>query len=136
MASEDKTNYKIVENGTFAYNPARINVGSIALYTKAEEGIVSPMYICFKSKAGLEKILEMFFKSQSFKREMNKRLEGSVRMCLTIDAMKNIKFHMPDVNEQKSLILVEKLNMKKALETDLLNRYLEQRNYLLSNLFI
>ena len=136
VASDDKTNYKIVQNETFAYNPARINVGSIALYKKAEDGIVSPMYTCFKSKSGLEKILEMFFKSQSFKKEMNKRLEGSVRMCLTIDAMKNIKFHMPDSQEQKILSLVEKLVEKKILENNLLNTYLKQKEYLLSNLFI
>ena len=32
VASDDTTNYKVVEKGMFAYNPARINVGSIALY--------------------------------------------------------------------------------------------------------
>ena len=78
----------------------------------------------------------MFFKSQSFKKEMNKRLEGSVRMCLTIDAMKNIKFHMPESQEQKMLALIEKLIEKKTLESNLLNAYLRQKDYLLSNLFI
>ena len=29
VASDDTSNYKIVKKGLFAYNPARINVGSI-----------------------------------------------------------------------------------------------------------
>ena len=47
VASDDTSNYKIVEKNDFAYNPARINVGSIARLTKFETGIVSPMYIVF-----------------------------------------------------------------------------------------
>ena len=50
VASDDTTNYKVVEKGMFAYNPARINVGSIALYEMDGKGIVSPMYVCFTTK--------------------------------------------------------------------------------------
>ena len=47
VASDDVRNYKVVHRGDFAYNPARINVGSIAMLKSFESGIVSPMYICF-----------------------------------------------------------------------------------------
>ena len=50
VASEDTSNYKIVEQNDFAFNPARINVGSIARLTTFEKGIVSPMYICFRTQ--------------------------------------------------------------------------------------
>ena len=45
VASDDTSNYKIVERNDFAFNPARINVGSIARLITFERGIVSPMYI-------------------------------------------------------------------------------------------
>lgn len=47
VASEDTTNYKIIKKDYFAYNPARINVGSIARMKYKKIGIISPMYICF-----------------------------------------------------------------------------------------
>ena len=67
VASDDTSNYKIVEKNDFAYNPARINVGSIARLTKFETGIVSPMYICFRTKdCLLPEYLELFFESRNF----------------------------------------------------------------------
>ena len=38
----------ILGKNDFAYNPARINVGSIARMKQDIKGIISPMYICFK----------------------------------------------------------------------------------------
>ena len=48
VASDNMTNYKIVKKGNFAYNPSRINVGSIALLESYEIGILSPMYVVFE----------------------------------------------------------------------------------------
>ncbi len=42
VASDDTSNYKIVERNSFAFNPARINVGSIARLATFDRGIVSP----------------------------------------------------------------------------------------------
>ena len=44
VASADVSNYKIVESGQYAYNPSRINVGSIARLDDWDNGILSPMY--------------------------------------------------------------------------------------------
>ena len=136
LASEDKTNYKIVQKGDFAFNPARINVGSIALLKNQEIGIVSPMYICFKAKNVPNEVLESYFSSSSFKKEMNKRLEGSVRMCLTIDGMKNIHFHKPSEKEIDILNNLSKLKELVSLNKRILDLYNLQKSYLLSNLFI
>ena len=136
LASEDKTNYKIVQKGDFAFNPARINVGSIALLKKQETGIVSPMYICFKAKNIPNEVLESYFSSSSFKKEMNKRLEGSVRMCLTIDGMKYIRFHNPDEKEVNLLNYLTKLKDFVSINKKILDLYNSQKKYLLSNLFI
>ena len=102
VASEDTSNYKIVQYNDFAYNPARINVGSIARMKENNKGIISPMYICFSTKENLlPEYLEFYFDSEVFKHEMTKRLEGSVRMCLSYESMTNIPVDLPEIEEQK-----------------------------------
>ena len=49
MREADKSAYWIVEPGSFAYNPARINVGSIGYLSTSENVIVSSLYEVFKS---------------------------------------------------------------------------------------
>ena len=110
VASEDTSNYKIVKYNDFAYNPARINVGSIARMKKYNKGIISPMYICFSCKEKLlPEYLEYYYDSEVFRYEMTKRLEGSVRMCLSYESMTNIPVDLPKVEEQKRMtrVLVE-----------------------------
>lgn len=51
--STELSKYKIVYKNYFAYNPARINVGSIALNENFEEGLLSPMYVVFKTKKNI-----------------------------------------------------------------------------------
>ena len=105
VASSDKKNYKIVNNGEFAYNPARINVGSIAQLKNYDKGIISPMYIVFKIDSNeLDPIFfENFLDSDYFRHEMLKRLEGSVRMILSAESLKNIKLTIPSIEEQKKI---------------------------------
>ena len=104
VASEDTRNYKVVVQNDFAYNPARINVGSIARMKQDIRGIISPMYICFKcNEKILPEYLEYFFESSKFIYEMSKRLEGSVRMCLSYESMLNIPIELPNKNEQEKL---------------------------------
>ena len=43
VAGQDLSNYKIIKRGEFAYNPARVNVGSIAQF-EDENGIISSLY--------------------------------------------------------------------------------------------
>lgn len=47
VSSKDRTTYKIVPKGYFAYNPSRINVGSIDWQHCEERVIVSPLYVVF-----------------------------------------------------------------------------------------
>ena len=104
VASEDTTNYKIIKKDYFAYNPARINVGSIARMKYKKIGIISPMYICFECKDNvLPEYLEYFFKTDIFTYEMKKRLEGSVRMCLSYESMLNIPIDLPDIIQQERI---------------------------------
>ncbi len=133
VASEDTSNYKIVRKGMFTYNPARINVGSIALYEQEDKGIVSPMYVCFVAKPSLTpKYFKYYLSSQIFKHEMYKRLEGSVRLCLTFDSLCNIDIHLPciDVQEKISKFFTS-IETKAALEEKVKDCLFSQRSYLL-----
>jgi len=138
IASEDISNYKIVKKDYFAYNPARINVGSIARMKEAKQGIISPMYICFIcNEKILPDYLEYFYESSVFKYEMNKRLEGSVRMCLSYESMINIPIELPSLEEQrKSSQILNKIDEKIKKEE---NIYIIQNNLkkgLLQKMFI
>lgn len=138
VASEDVTNYKIVRANDFAYNPARINVGSIARLKQYESGIVSPMYICFHAKKNvLPEYLEMFFLTQYFKHEMCKRLEGSVRLCLSFEGLTNIPIFIPGIPLQKEISeKVLAFETKIGTEGYYLNALERQKQYLLQQMFI
>ena len=138
VASEDITNYKIVRINDFAYNPARINVGSIARLKRYESGIVSPMYICFHSQnALLPEYLELFFYTQYFKHEMYKRLEGSVRLCLSFEGLTNIPIFIPEITTQREIsIKVNSIETKIGIEETYLNALKVQKQYLLKHMFI
>ena len=138
VASDDTSNYKVVKKGMFAYNPARINVGSIALYEMDGNGIVSPMYVCFTTKSELlPSYLKYYFASQTFKHEMYKRLEGSVRLCLTFEELCNIEIHLPSIEQQKNISkYISKIENNISLVDSIFSKYQQQRRYLLSQMFI
>ena len=138
VASDDTSNYKVVENGMFAYNPARINVGSIALYEMDGKGIVSPMYVCFITNSSLlPNYLKHYFASQIFRHEIYKRLEGSVRLCLTFEGLCNIEIPLPNIEQQENVgKYLSTIEYKISLEESVLSQYQIQRKYLLSQMFI
>jgi type I restriction enzyme S subunit len=138
VASQDTSNYKIVSLDDFAYNPARINVGSIARLKRAKKGIVSPMYVCFRCKQiVLPDYLESFFDTDYFYLEMKKRLEGSVRMCLPFEGLCNIPIQIPDLQQQKRVGRKIQLLMEKIkLEESVYKQLSIQKQILLSQLFI
>ena len=138
VASADTSNYKVVHKGDFAYNPARINVGSVARLQEFENGIVSPMYVCFTAKKGLlPAYFELYLSTGIFKYEMNKRLEGSVRLCLTYESLCNIKIALPEFNVQKDFVSkVSTILTKIRTEERLLYLYHNCKQYLLSQMFI
>ena len=138
VASEDTSNYKVVSRDDFAYNPARINVGSIARLCSYEKGIVSPMYICFHTKPRLlPEYLEYFFDTRYFYNEMQKRLEGSVRLCLSWEGLCNIPLFVPCIEQQQQVgKRIARLADKIRLEENYLDLLQTQKQYLLQAMFI
>lgn len=138
VASDDTSNYKIVERNDFAFNPARINVGSIARLITFEKGIVSPMYICFRTKDyATPEYLDYFFESKLFFTEIQKRLEGSVRQCLSYESLCNIPFPLLAIEVQQRIgKQLFTLAQKIKLETDFLEILHKQKQHLLRQMFI
>ena len=138
VASDDTSSYKIVKKNNFAFNPARINVGSIARLTTFDRGIVSPMYICFRTKDTLfPEYLDYYFETKQFFTEIQKRLEGSVRQCLSFEGLCNIPLCTPTIEVQQQVgkqlsTLVQEIK----LEIDFLELLQRQKKFLLHQMFI
>ena len=107
VASDNTANYKIVRKGNFAYNPSRINVGSIALLESYEIGILSPMYVVFECLENLDnRFLKFWFQSHIFMGNLPKYLAGSVRESLNFNYMKTISIKLPNLKEQQKIVEV------------------------------
>ena len=138
IASENKSNYKVVTKGCFAYNPARINVGSIALLSSHSMGIISPMYVCFKAKNVLDSTyLSFYYQSDFFARELQKKLEGSVRQCLTYENMREIIIPYVNIERQRGVATtLNRFTMLIATEEKCLKALQKQKSYFLNAMFI
>lgn len=101
MREADKSAYWIVGPGSFAYNPARINVGSIGYLSTNENVIVSSLYEVFKSDDTCDdRFLWHWFKSPLFSRQIEKLQEGGVRLYFFFDKLLMSEIWMPSIKEQ------------------------------------
>lgn len=88
MKDADKRMYYIVTPKTFAYNPARINVGSIGYYDLEKNVIVSSLYEVFKTSDTIDdRFLWQWFKSDAFKKMIEQYQEGGVRLYFYYDKL-------------------------------------------------
>ncbi|ETJ39306.1 Type I site-specific deoxyribonuclease specificity subunit [human gut metagenome] len=109
VASNDVSNYKIVKKGQFAYNPSRVNVGSIDLLNNFDSGLLSPMYVIFECCDELDKdYLYQFLKSNMFLNYIPKLLQGSVRDSLSFEALQQVKLFIPEISQQKEIAKILK----------------------------
>ncbi len=106
VASADTSNYKIIKHGFFAYNPSRINVGSIALNKEQSQGAVSPMYVVFsiKNETLDGEYLFRVLKSQTFNSHVLNNARGGVRQQLKFQDLLDIKIPVPNLDDQKRLV--------------------------------
>ena len=109
VASQDKSTYKIVPYGCFAYNPSRINVGSVDWQNKEERVIVSPLYNVFSVSENLNQdFLLYFIKSNGTMGIINTLATGTVRLNLKLSMLKEFPITVPPLSDQQSI--VEELN--------------------------
>ena len=102
MHEADKTSYWIVEPKSFAYNPARINVGSIGYQSTSGNVIVSSLYEVFQTdKTCDDRFLWHWFKTRLFTQQIEMLQEGGVRLYFFFDKLLKSEISMPSVAEQK-----------------------------------
>ena len=115
VASKDTSNYKKVSYGNIAYNPSRINVGSIAIYEDKEDGIVSPMYVVFECKKINPHLLLLLLNTDKTQYDIKSYLSGSVRDSLNYSDLEKIEIFIPD--ERAQSLLFDFFNKKDLLYT-------------------
>jgi type I restriction enzyme S subunit len=109
VTSNNKSNYKIVPKGYFAYNPSRINVGSIDWLRNEDKVLVSPLYNVFYVSEELNKqYLYYYLKSDIARQQIKFYATGSVRDNLKLSALYEFRLNIPSIEKQKSII--NKLN--------------------------
>ena len=105
VASKDKTTYKIVPKGCFAYNPSRINVGSVDWQRYEEKVIVSPLYNVFSVSDQLDcQYLYYYLKSDVALQRIRAVATGSVRDNLRFEMLSEFPINLPSLNDQKDIV--------------------------------
>ena len=123
MQGVDIGKYTVVRKGNIAYNPSRINIGSIALYNSYEPCVVSPMYSVFKvtdtDKVSPEYLM-LWFNRTEFQRYTWYYAAGSVRDTFDFNLMQEVEFPIPSIEIQKDIVnILTAYNKRKAINEKL-----------------
>ncbi|WP_443738713.1 restriction endonuclease subunit S [Treponema sp.] len=137
IASDDLSNYKIVEKGQFAYNPSRINVGSIARLNDFDEAVLSPMYTIFKIDE--ETINSDYFlhwlSSKYAIHQIKQSAQGGVRETVSFEDFKKMKIDVPVIEKQEKIAsFLNSLQKEIALLKQQLEQYKLQKQGLMKKL--
>lgn len=102
--SKELRTYRIVARNMLAYNPSRINVGSVALQDKADEVVVSPLYVVFSTDTSklMPEYLVHFLKSKPGLDQIAFQSIGTVRNNLKYKALCQMELRIPSLGEQQA----------------------------------
>ncbi len=137
IASSNLSNYKVVTRGQYAYNPSRINVGSIARLNDWEKGVLSPMYVVFELDEN--KIDSDFFhhwlSSHEAKQRIKKSAQGSVRETVSFGDFSAIPFPLPPKGKQRAIARTLNIAQQEiTLLKELVDAYRQQKRGLMRKL--
>lgn len=137
MQNVDRTAYNIVPPKSFAYNPARINVGSIGYYEGAENVIVSSLYEVFQTADYIDdRFLWHWIKSDIFPRWVEKLQEGSVRLYFYYDKLCECHIQLPPIDEQHQIsAFLDKFDTLITLQQRKLDQIKEYKKGMLQKMF-
>lgn len=123
MQGVDIGKYTVVRKGNIVYNPSRINIGSIAIYTDDEPCVVSPMYSVFKvteTDKVLPEYLMLWFSRTEFQRYTWYYAAGSVRDVFDFNLMQEVEFPIPSIEVQKDIVnILTAYNTRKEINEKL-----------------
>lgn len=125
----DFHNYKIVEPNQFAYNPSRINLGSIALRNEIDgKCIVSPMYVVFEvidTEKLMPDYLLLWLSRSEFLRSTSFYASGSVRDTFGFDKMNDVAIPIPDISIQREIVNIHKCYIERQRIAEALKEQLK-----------
>lgn len=136
--SVNTSNYKIIQRNQFAFNPSRINVGSIDLLKKYDIGILSPMYITFMvdEEAIIPEYLNYYFQTNIFYENVKKNTQGSVRDTLNFNDLLKFDFLLPTKKEQKRIIeILENVDNIIIKYDEKIEKCMKEKEYLQRKIF-
>ena len=132
VASKDKSTYKIVPRGYFAYNPSRINVGSADWQKYEDRVIVSPLYVVFGVSDRLDRqYLLHYLKSDMMLSFIKEYATGSVRDNLKLADLGKFPINLRPVEEQHQIATtldkIDDLIAKRRRQLDKLDELVKSR---------
>ena len=139
VGSLDVSNYYVIDKGCFAYNPSRIDVGSLAYKNDNDISIISPLYVSFKGNAKHinDKFLLGWLFSHKFVGKLGRLFEGSVRNTLSYDSLITISIDIPSLSEQEKIAsFLTRIDFNIENQEAILNNLKEQKQGLLRKMFI
>ena len=83
--SKNISKYIAIHKYDIAYNPSRVNIGSIGMHNHNYLGAVSPIYIVLRPSPGWHWFSEMSIKRSYFNQNVQVLASGSVRQTLSVD---------------------------------------------------
>ena len=104
--SDDTSNYMVVSKNDFAYNPSRLNVGSIAYFKEEGNGLISPMYVVFHADENkiLAEYLYIVIKSEFVRNKIDALKEVGARFRFDFNRWDLIKIPIPSLEEQTRIV--------------------------------
>lgn len=123
MQGVDTRKYTIVRKENIVYNPSRINIGSISIYTNETPCIVSPMYTVFEvinQEKVLPQYLMLWFSRTEFHRYTWFYAAGSVRDVFDFSLMQEVEIPLPNKEIQVEIVnLLMAYNTRKSINEKL-----------------
>ena len=137
VSSKDRTTYKIVPYGYFAYNPSRINVGSVDWQHYEKKVIVSPLYVVFYVDEVIDqRYLLHYLKSDITLKFIKSNSAGSVRDNLKLSVLQEFSINLRTKEEQYKIVnILDKVDLLISLYTEKLEKFDELTKSLFIEMF-
>lgn len=131
--------YNVFYKKDFVYNPARMELGSIAFNSDLDKGICSSLYEMFfvhRTDICLPEYLALFVSQDEFARYCNFLSSGSAREYCRFANISQIKISLPSIEEQRKIVhdykvISDRIELLKKLDINLFStaKVMMKENY-------
>ena len=136
----DTSIYNLYYRHDFIYNPARMELGSIAFNDEYDRAICSSLYEVFyvhREDLVIPEYLALFVKHPEFARYCNYLGNGSAREYCRFDNISSIAISLPSIQEQKRIvrefrIITDRINLLRRIN----EKYSEVMDAVYTNWFV